>query len=1709
MSELPTTRRLKSIRRRDRVRWAQITDAEVDTTLSRGGPPEEAELVRHAGQEEAVLPRAIALANAGASMTKQLPGKFGSPLLSAKNSGKSAELNQPPALASSLLSASSIDHHSTGTGGSSSLPPHPLPLSSMPTPIFVADSDGGSSSGDRPNLLTDTPRSRRTVMRRSELEQQQQHMAQSRSLSFYNPIATSSSAISPVAAVGDLSANARRPKIPSALQRHRSHRANSIVGGGAAPVSPSALMRPTSMYSDWGSASYTEPPWSPRFGSALGEASPSANPATATAVFGYPDQRCPSPDSSRSLRSVHSSATTPVHHFRQRVETMRRQAGSTWLKVFCEMQNNPQRSEPESEDNQPQSGDIHDLPESRVALPAAAATTSVGSLTNTAIGNGGDSVAWDSPRPPDFLFPTIPKPKAKPKRKLVPLIPPADTRRAKSPEPNGRGEGPTLSNSAKASHTTGHSTEPGGHPPVPDAASMIKDGSVPSASSTFPEKPALMYPSNAEITTATLCHFEYQGAANQHRFILHKDGPLAPVRRIWAFTPPLSPENGQGVDSPSLTTGHSNRKTPTQHKGDGLPNFHTSSTNARAGDPMPDSELWEILLPPNLDVPSGTEPQSGTNTKNNAPDIPQVHSRYLLNHLIHFTVQLVADSPSDTTTSSPLATDQSKAAVIVRSLILDFKASPYDSPQRIQLTWDASSYPPNSPPGMRGVSQTAVGPLIGTLASHYSSDGAEPENEPGVGYEYSGPTVVAIDGGDSPSATTTTAAAADGVFPRIAAPFTNLSQATFQAVSGLPNLAKTTLGAMLDPFGSAKGTLDARGRLLGATTQSVPSSPMKPKMRSLHQGDGSLDGLPPSLLGFQRSRLTNRSVSLNDNREDNTDDQPSSSPMTKSQWGAKDNKPFSHTNRQYSPATPIPYLEATIIPPMLADTMTSLSVSSPTSLPFQSITNFIRLYLQLEVFQEPEEKLILWIPTSFIPQAYPYYTPEISPETATTTAMAPKVSTGNQGSSRWNLLTSWAYSPLGGTHPMNPSMGTEPTSNSAPQPSAPPRSNQPWPTGLSQTCPTERPIFMVLSNYRIYMLTFNPGFYNTCHDLLRNGNTTTSETPSKSDPLHLLKQFWTQVDRQPSQYLRVLYAIDFDTVQRIDVGPNRQYLTFHFHLTTEEEGKTAAENGLKKSGHSSSSAPPTTATNTGSSIPTGQSWSGSAEAADGVLPASLLAAPPPPTAIPPASLTVLLRDRLICSDFLNSFVIQCYESEVHIVDRKVRVVNHDIEWAVHNLRGTVFLKPGMCSPSLAAGFPVVRGDNHHASGGGSDDHDMRLSRSDRVRLSRGLQSARAKHWIDPASGDCVIVDKVTFEFLKMYYLVGWAAPVDPSSPGHLGPLDSATNPHRPSTTTATTTPFRTTTFIATPSFIYLCDERHDIWPPAIPNLLTLYADMTNPSKPVVADVDDIKPVVVGQGNTRRPINGNAAGGAGHGQAQAAVAPRPSAIPTPTPQTMGAPKTKSKPTPSSSTSQLVVHRIPQYRPFHHVLPLQAIRRVYSGVCLLAPGVAALDPTANLKKHPTESIGGSTEPSLPPASEVSSTPATPNMATDDRQGHLPEPVTQSSPSHSNPPKSGDTEAWIHSQGGAGLYNPTQSMPDRAGVTAMGWTYWVTLEFEPDATAQDRKRTESKTASASISTSASAEPLLPPWQLFFTTTASATEFVESLRHLNLRNDVSFETF
>ncbi|KAJ1649667.1 hypothetical protein IWQ61_009317, partial [Dispira simplex] len=652
---------------------------------------------------------------------------------------------------------------------------------------------------------------------------------------------------------------------------------------------------------------------------------------------------------------------------------------------------------------------------------------------------------------------------------------------------------------------------------------------------------------------------------------------------------------------------------------------------------------------------------------------------------------------------------------------------------------------------------------------------------------------------------------------------------------------------------------------------------------------------------------TEGTVTVRPNREHAKDATPESPPASVDETQPKcnaDNSAVTH------PTEGLPHL-------------TGFHGASPAiSLPLQGVTNSLRLYLGLEAFQDPDEKLLMWIPTSCITQQEPFYTLETVTRTAS--------------ESRWGLLSWASFSP-----PVRNESSASPS-----QVSLSDAPIEPWPPHIPEECTAEEPIFLALSNHRIYLLNYRPTFYTPW---IRN------QSPVNSAEL---ARAWKHAEQAPGQVLQLRHAIDFPSVKRIDVGPNRQYLTFHFRLRSGRLDLADMLSGTQHPrGHKSKPS-------TGPTFPHG--------------PESTVEGDANPRSLPTQSKVLLIRDRLQCSDFLNTFVVQCYEANVHLTNGKVRVVNHDVEWAIHNLRDTVFLRAGICGPQGSSATPSNSPSLHPVSP--FKTHVITsLPADQRRRLTSALQSVDTRQWVDPASGDDIVVDKVTFDFLKMYYLVGWVAKPD-QAPAVL----------------------RTCTFVASHTFFYTCDERLDVWPPPIPQLTDLYHEkLLQQPNPSVLERDQ---------------------------------PREE-IPTPeiTPTSVGSPQisqTKSK----GRATMLAAHRVPQYRPLHHIMPIAALATVTSGRCtLLASGSSG---------EPADTIP-------PPLGELSSISEVPTKS----------PV----------------ESTI------------------TGATAAGWTRWVTLGFKRTESSPESDYPLTGTPYVPFVTDK-----MIYWQLLFTTNTSSMEFLEALRSL-----------
>ncbi|KAJ1924106.1 hypothetical protein IWQ60_005434 [Tieghemiomyces parasiticus] len=1251
-----------------------------------------------------------------------------------------------------------------------------------------------------------------------------------------------------------------------------------------------------------------------------------------------------------SCRSSALSSLRPgTEKYRQRIETMREQAGSTWLKVFREMQ---------------------------TADPKRAASSGMFSEGVTAAGHDDPTASADegsdietTPTLPDFLFPT------------PPLIPPSSPP-PPSPSLQRRGSDPD-----QPPLLPPRATSPATNRPIP----MRNEPRTPRISPSTTNSPKVGEPKDPS------------------------EAPDSPPPTLYS---PGSVLLGATVVAYDLVPAHGKfrRRQPDPARGGAL----AFTPMTEVADAVPDAELLE------LDVEH--------------PQHPSVVARHPLSSLI--TAMVSDESATDLT------------------LYLDFKTASFDVPYRLELRLHVTTGPSDEsdrvPPtalgqarARRRVTPAKLAQLTGTVRTWQTANwragrprevckqarclrcawagSIEPPASlvppdpltlsPAVWVAntiVTGPPAVTDDGpppepacpqchstylvefyggaDDTAAAATETMATlavakatvptdgsgTDWASPLIAwaSPLSNLTTATAHAVGEIPHLAMSTVGALTHPFGMARshGSGGPDHPAVSAAIQ-APSSQASPPAFTAPENDPSTDkdtGLPP--------------------------------------W-------------------------ASALPHTLVHGGSGGRTEAPLRLPFQTATNATRLFLSLDVFSDASERLLMWIPAAYVRQLPPFFTAEVpsAPGTAsvTNTGTAP---------SRWSLLpVSWS-SPPAAPYPTTKDAAATTASSDDPA----------WPAHAPKVGAAERPAFLALSNQRIYLFTFAPAFYRRTGEALRStpGNVTAH-----------LRTLWARWDHQPGQYLQPAYAIDFATIQRVDVKPHRQALTFHFALPGNAQqaaaGTATASSGDGLAAHHHSA--------TGSASTTAQA----SQAAS--TPATHTKGQRPPPSIDPAqgpqaevdgtvagsaaSVTVLIRDRLACSDFLNAFVVQCYEADVHVVDRRVRAVNHDIEWAIHNLRDTVFLRPGLCIPNAEEGE------------GGKDRELAKpgnpyLTMDDRARLTQALRAAGTHSWVDPASGDDVVVDKVTFEFLKLYYLVGWLR----------GPT------RRPMDQDGAAPRLVTCACVVTPGFMYLVGDRHDVWPPAIPALTDLYQDKL--AQQQVAKMKDEAPIAAeAEAEANDAVGSN----------QAVTPPDASQFTYTTTRAKRAVRT-----------ELLAHRVPQYHPYYAALPVAALRRVTFGRCCIAPGVAA----------------GS-------------------------DAYL---------------------AWLECEG-TGMWDPWATAPPLDGVTASGWTHWVTLTFDhgkPETGAEtvegeahpddraiatdtgDGRRGDQATVAAAAAVHPSdpedeaagipgcsetededvnskpgmtaemvrpkgvEEKLADPdaetfeWPLLFTTAASASEFVEALHHL-----------
>ncbi|KAJ2083121.1 hypothetical protein H4R24_001034 [Coemansia sp. RSA 988] len=183
------------------------------------------------------------------------------------------------------------------------------------------------------------------------------------------------------------------------------------------------------------------------------------------------------------------------------------------------------------------------------------------------------------------------------------------------------------------------------------------------------------------------------------------------------------------------------------------------------------------------------------------------------------------------------------------------------------------------------------------------------------------------------------------------------------------------------------------------------------------------------------------------------------------------------------------------------------------------------------------------------------------------------------------------------------------------------------------------------------------------------------------------------------------------------------------------------------------------------------------------------------------SCVVMVRDRLVCSDMLDALVQLGYEARAGGARRVP--INHDVEWAMHHLARQVLLRP------------VALDVHPHL----------------RRELLRSRSARQPGAMVDAAATD-VIIDKVTYEFLKLYFCVGCA----------------------------TRAGIKPVTLAASPNFLYVVQERVDVWPPPVPDLHLLYRQWQRAAPPtiVTSDPDTYDPHAVTAELARRSAAASAA-----------------------------------------------------------------------------------------------------------------------------------------------------------------------------------------------------------------------------------------------------------
>ncbi|KAJ2744532.1 hypothetical protein GGI20_002904, partial [Coemansia sp. BCRC 34301] len=401
-----------------------------------------------------------------------------------------------------------------------------------------------------------------------------------------------------------------------------------------------------------------------------------------------------------------------------------------------------------------------------------------------------------------------------------------------------------------------------------------------------------------------------------------------------------------------------------------------------------------------------------------------------------------------------------------------------------------------------------------------------------------------------------------------------------------------------------------------------------------------------------------------------------------------------------------------------------------------------------------------------------------------------------------------------------------------------------------------------------------------------------------------------EMDLRPERYLGLLFSLPLASLGRIDIGPNRQYLALHSALLAVDdklaEGcwDSRRLQQLLATGHPSYPLSGYTG-DRASALQPAQHQTRCALVAEGAA----------------SSCVFMIRDRLACSDLLDSLVEIGYETRV--LDSgaggegsgRLRAINHDVEWAMHHLVQQVFLRPSTFDAiDDVDDVPVGNSVRAVAEKLVTDDTQGALRRV-RHELLRTRSGKQPGAMVDASSDDSVIVDKVTYEFLKLYFCVGHVNQNEPVGEEGIQPM----------------------TLVGSPQFLYLVRERVDVWPPPVPDLRALYRKWQRIAPPtiVTSDPDTYDPQALAEELARRsnaPSSASAATSRAASSAPNSVGERAASSPA---AVLGDEGVVGNGTQQHALAELLMSgNVGQYDRLVQVRPIADLRRVALVPCALA-------------------------------------------------------------------------------------------------------------------------------------------------------------------------------